>query len=278
VYKALGYLESRIANLAVEMELDTYDTHSLHLCAVERPSGQLAGTLRLVLPADRRRTPAYSRGIPTELKFDALRSLADVIRAQRFWIRQIADGEPVLSNKLHEENPLIPFPIMDSTDFGELWPEFLQHYDYQETGEISRVIAAPQCRGLGVSALLMRAAIAAASELQLRHLLLECIPTHVGMYQKYGFEPLPRRHCRARELDQFALGMRLELDAEAHPSEAMVRLQRDLRMLRLGLNSKTVLLGSRGLCLCRRLECWKGAEYAGWGARYCPLVKDMALI
>jgi hypothetical protein len=180
----------------------------------------------------------------------------------------------VLHDKLREENPLTPFPIMDNTDFGELWPQFLHHYDYQETAEVSRVIVAPRARGLGVSALLMRASIAAATELRLRHLLLECVPAHVGMYQKYGFDPLPQRHCRARELDQFAVGMRLELDAASIPDEAKARLRKDLRMLRIGLKSKGILLGSRGLCLCRRSECWEG-EYAGWGAPTCPLVKGV---
>ncbi len=273
VYGALGYLEKRIAHLANQMELDTYDQHSLHLCAVERASMRVVGTLRMVLCADRRRASTVDRRAPDRLALENACALSDVVRMQAVWIRRIANEEPILHNKLREENPLTPLPIMDNTDFGDLWPQFLQDYDYRETAEISRVIVSPDYRGLGVSALLMRSATAAAAELRVRHLLLECIPTHVRMYQQYGFEPLPRRHCRARELDQFAVGMRLEM--ETMPPQTQARLQGDLRMLRLGLEPKIALLGSRGLCLCRQSECWKEAQYGGWGGKACPLVKDM---
>jgi hypothetical protein len=64
VYESLGYLEERIANLSVQRELDVYDLHALHLCAVERPSGKLAGTLRLVGAPERRQALLSEARVP----------------------------------------------------------------------------------------------------------------------------------------------------------------------------------------------------------------------
>ena len=59
--------------------------------------------------------------------------------------------------------------------------------------------------------ILLRAAIAVATGLKKDFLLLECVPAHVSMYAHYGFVPLGDYHCRARDLDQQAIGMRLDL-------------------------------------------------------------------
>jgi predicted GNAT family N-acyltransferase len=275
VYDALGYLEEGLSQNPDHLELDWCDTHALHLCAVDSRSADVVGTLRLVLPAHRKRCLRDASWIPDRLDFADVSGLSDVVRAQGVWIERIAEQRDSLWQRILQATPLTPLPIMCNSDFGERWPRFLEEYGQQGTGEISRVVVRPRYRGMGISRLLMRAAIATAVELKLSHLLLECIPQHVAMYSKYGFTALPKHHCRARDLDQLAIGMRLCLQDEASTNIGVATVNRDRRMLTCEETCHQVLLGSQGLCLCQFSDCWKQAKYRRWGDRFCPLADRM---
>jgi ribosomal protein S18 acetylase RimI-like enzyme len=274
IYKALGYLDESILRGSAQLETDCCDIHALHLCAVDLRSADVVATLRIVLPACRRRLSKPKR-FRRRLDFERVETLAEVVEAQATWILDLAESEETLRRRLMESNPLTPLPIMCNSNFGELWPDFLDQYEHRKTAEISRVVVSPRYRGMGISRLLMRAAIVAAIEMQLDNLLLECIPQHVGMYAKYGFAALPKHHCRARDLDQLAIGMQLCLKDLAITSKAVATANRDRKMLAQGRQDNVAVLGKQGLCLCRISECWRQSRYRKWGQCVCPLAKRM---
>ena len=291
VYDALGYLDESLSASRAKLELDYYDFHSLHLCAVDHRSGEVAGILRIVLPVYRYRgatnTPecdefvvartadrSQLRRCVNRRKY-RVASITDAIQIQRGWVHRIVTSGKKLQEKYHQADPLIHFPIMDNSNFGDCWPHFLNEYDPHHTAEISRVIVSPRYRGMGISTLLIRAAIALSVHMELRHLVLECIPLHVEMYQKHGFEALPKYHCRSRDLDQIAVGMRLCLQEAAANSTAIAMARRELKVLCQGAAADETILGGRGLCLCRLRECWTNARYPHLGRKdICPLVRD----
>ena len=113
-------------------------------------------------------------------------------------------------------------------------------------GEISRVVVSPLHRGLGVSALLMRAVISAAFHLKKKFLLLECVPAHAKMYAKYGFQLIEGHHCRAQEQDQVAVGMLLSLDDHPFYNKAVALAKSDGQMLGEWSASACVTTASAG--------------------------------
>jgi len=139
-------------------------------------------------------------------------------------------------------------------------------------GELSRVVVAPQYRGLGVSRLLVRIAIATAFDLEKSFLLLECVPTHAKMYAHYGFTLLEGHHCRAQELDQVAVGMRLNLQDDPS-NQACTLARRDIQMIKEGKFDSNQLFGSKFLCLCHLTTCWRDGIYELRATKKCPLRK-----
>jgi len=120
-------------------------------------------------------------------------------------------------------------PILQSSDFSERWAEMLEQTS--PGAELSRLVVAPACRGLGISALLIRAVIAKAFQLQRRGVLLGGIPTPVPMYARYGFRPLSNdTHSRPTDLDQYAVGMWFRLDNSSRSATAAEDLLAKIQM------------------------------------------------
>ena len=117
----------------------------------------------------------------------------------------------------------------------------------------------------------MRAVIAVATNLKAKQLLLECVPAHVGMYTGLGFERIPGTHGRAQELDQEAVGMRLELDVPMSRSKGMAN--NDLKMITSGFgrNDPQMLFGTKHLCLCSQKDCGKEGLFKLASTTKCPL-------
>ena len=158
--------------------------------------------------------------------------------------------------------------LVQSSDFRDRWSAIL--HEVARAGEVSRVVVAPSCRGLGVSRLLVRMVIAAAVDLAKSFLLLECVPTHAGLYAQYGFSLLEGHHCRTQELDQVAVGMRLDLDEGRH-SETVALARRDIQTIRRGSPRAGRFPGAGFLCLCSLAPCWREGHYGSRGAAECPL-------
>ncbi len=255
VYKTLGYLDERMAEDPGALELDQFDTGALHFVAVDSREG-VVGTARLITDVSQ----AGSSFVP---------SLARIMKRQIGSITHIAESEPLgddtsvaLRRDRIRNRPFTPFPILENSDFGDRWPEFLHQYSAADCGELSRLVVAPRYRGLGVAAMLIRAVIAFAADMQKRYLILECVPQHVHMYERFGFRTLEGHHCRAQDVDQIAIGMALDLKAAANVADG------DLKMLQF---TGRELKQSPFLCTCRTRSCSQHGAYPERGKAVCPL-------
>ena len=90
--------------------------------------------------------------------------------------------------------------------------------------ELSRVVVAPEYRGMGVSRLLVNHAISVAKKMRRQYLWIECAPHHIKMYQKYGFVVKHHQNQifyeRAQRLDTWAVAMYLDLEATQCQTQA----------------------------------------------------------
>ncbi len=256
VYHAMSYLEDEVSRCPAKIELDYFDQLSIHLIA-RTSDGHVVGTARLIAPS----ISPFEKG-------DMVEEPLDLQRRCRQWCHSTAQSvsEPVFRNKLQEAYA-VSLPIFQSTDFKDRWGEILQ-----PTGtyaEISRVIVAPEFRGLGISTLLMRTAIAVAYDIGKTRLLLECIPAHTRMYEKFGFRELGGYHSRVQELDQVAAGMQLEISDDLD-NFAVQMAKRNLDVI-AGSDDPHLNDTKRCLCLCNNTACWKNGSYGFSKAVSCPL-------
>jgi predicted GNAT family N-acyltransferase len=254
VYDELGYLEESVSRSASAIDMDSFDTKAIHFAAVDHRSGEFVGTARLVTT------------VPQRIGQTVIGDPWRIVRDHASWAQAIArqalvKEDRIFHEKIHQSTEL-PFPILFNSGFGTKYHAFMNQYPPTLGGEVSRVIVSPLHRGLGISALLMRAVISAVFHLKKKFLLLECVPAHAKMYEKYGFRLIEGHHCRAQEQDQVAVGMLLNLDD--HPfNKAVAQAKFDGQML----------AESGYLCLCRHSECWKREFQLRKNGNRCPLIK-----
>jgi predicted GNAT family N-acyltransferase len=259
IYGLMGYLPDEISSEnPFEIEMDSFDLNSIHFVALTHNSKEVVGTTRVVLPQVSR----HERTLIGNPKV--------TIDKHRNWCKSIATkrGTDALRDRVQEPY-FMPLPILQSNDFCERWRERLD--EATRGGEISRVVVSPKYRGLGISKLLMRAAIATAYSIGKEFLLLECIPRHAEMYQKCGFSLMEGSHNRVQELDQVAVAMRLRLD-DRPDNYAVQMARRDIiSVVKAGTSDDSMLSGAKYLCLCRNRHCWSQAAYDFHGKACCPL-------
>ena len=254
VYDELGYLEEPVSRSLSVIDMDSFDTKAMHFAAVDHRSEEFVGTARLVTI------------VPQHMGHTVIGNPSRVVRDHAGWAKAIArqalvEEDRIFHEKIHQSTEL-PFPILFNSGFGTKYRVFMNQYPPALGGEVSRVIVSPSHRGFGISALLMRAVISAAFHLKKKFLLLECVPAHAKMYEKYGFRLIEGHHCRAQEQDQVAVGMLLNLDD--HPFNKAVALAK--------LDGQ--MLGESGyLCLCRHSECWKREFQLRKNENRCPLIE-----
>ncbi len=255
VYDALGYLEEPVSRSACGIDIDSFDTKAVHFAALDGRSHEVVGTARLVTT------------LPPLVGQTVIGDPWRVFRDHGDWTKAIArhallKNDHVFHEKITQSTDL-PFPILFNSDFGTQYRIFMEEHPPALGGEISRVVVSPSHRGFGVSALLMRAVISTAFQLRKRFLLLECVPAHARMYEKYGFRVIRGHHCRAQDLDQVAVGMSLSL--EDHLFNKTVAIAK----------TDGQMLGKSGvLCLCCNTECWRRREFEYWQHEgRCPLAQ-----
>ena len=256
VYDLMGYLEEEISASREKIEIDSFDQQAIHFAAIDHLKGEIVGTVRLVVSQ-----------LPLVLPDRLVHAVHQALTLQSEWSRSIAGeaNEEIFRRKLNQPY-FLPLPILQSSDFQGKWRDILR--ETRDGGELSRNVVLPSRRGLGVSQLLVRAVIATALVIRKKFLLLECVPTHASMYAKYGFEPLHGHHCRVQELDQVAVGMRLDLDD--HPNNRAVSLaKRDIQLIQEGCQGFPLIF--RYLCLCHNKLCWHEGQYKFRGRMECPL-------
>jgi GNAT superfamily N-acetyltransferase len=263
----MGYLDDEISNCPAQLELDCYDYYygrrgAIHLVAKVHGEDEVAGTVRLVM----------AREVSGDVQKSVIGSPPkSTMEAQAKFIRQILakrDSTGFLRQRLNATY-FATLPILQSTEFSTKGRDILKAAG--DAAELSRLVVAPMYRGLGVSKLLVRAIISIALNLKKELLLLECIPAHVPMYEKYGFEPIAGTHCRAQDLDQMAVAMMLR------PRRVMDRVaamaEKDLEMIQSssGQSDPNMLFGRNHLCLCSDSGCWSNAGYTSRTKQCCPL-------
>jgi GNAT superfamily N-acetyltransferase len=263
VYERMGYLEEQVSSCPAKVEMDYYDNRSVQFLAESSKTGDVVGTVRLVLArplAQGFRTSVI--GTPPSATIERQAKLCHQIAAE-----QGRRGYDIFLRKLREPR-FTTLPILESADFLEKSREMLAGAPQQ--AELSRLVVWPRYRGLGVSRLLIRAVVAVAWDLRRDILLLDCVPAHAPMYDMYGFERIQGRHGRAQDLDQVAVAMKLVLTVS--PLDQRVALaQRDLAMIRFGAPDPAMLRGSKHLCLCNDRGCWIAGEYKSRIMQGCPL-------
>jgi GNAT superfamily N-acetyltransferase len=173
VYHALGYLPESIS---CKLEIDEYDRYAIPFGAIAVDSGELVGTVRLVT---RHVQPFHSQRI--------LRIL------------EVAN-DAILDARVTRPRTR-PLPSMISRLVEAKIDEF--NTEGQDVEEGSRTVIHPAYRGTGVLRGLMEFFLAYAMKKGDPVLIAGCLPDHVPLYGRYGFQKLP-----GTDLDQFdSVGM-----------------------------------------------------------------------
>jgi predicted GNAT family N-acyltransferase len=269
VYDRMFYLEERISDCPARLDMDLYDKRAIHFLAESSLTGDVVGTVRLVLPRPLlpgQRDSVIGSPAPATMERQAR-------LCQRIADDEARLGNSALADKLGEAS-FAALPILQSNDFRDKTAQMLAQANLQ--AELSRLIVQPRYRGLGVSRLLIRVVVAAALDLERDIILLECVPAHAAMYSKHGFQRMQGHHGRVQDLDQLAVAMSLEL-TKGPLDQAASLARRDLEMIRCGAEDPAMLLGTKHLCLCNARDCWYSGAYGSRIKQRCPLrIRHMA--
>lgn len=208
VYSSLGYLDDAVAEAHSKVELDCYDSYARHFAVVDIANdGHVVGTARLITPGYDSifRRPAADRDAPFSE-----------------WCDKLARTEPTrVFRDILSKPAMSALPILDSFAYFNGLHDQERYQPLvmpQHACEVSRVVVAPDYRGLGILRMLMDEAIRAARDAGKRFLLLECAPFHEDMYRKFGFETIEDGgrcyYMRAQRLDSWAVAMHLDLNED----------------------------------------------------------------
>lgn len=204
VYSALGYINEKSS-----IEMDAYDLSAIHFVAVDRANqDRIAGTMRLILTGTTaiHTTPEQYNKINTHKKWCT--SIARNHHDRQWW-RTIQRRSP------------IALPVLGAFTYFDI-PDQAMEIDEtlmpRNICELSRVIVAPEYRGMGISNMLVTEAISVAKKLRRDYLWIECAPHHINMYKKYGFLIKENDgllfYDRAQRLDTWAVAMYLGVSDE----------------------------------------------------------------
>lgn len=156
-YSHLGYVSSDS-----RCDIDPFDWSSIHFIAVAEDEAT-AGTVRLIIQA------ADGPGDVTELQ------------ASEQWCSRLRNQTGTFVTRSAS------IPILATMKDNQIADAILHA---ERPAELSRIIVAPEFRGASVCRQLSDAVVAKARELHRDVLFLQCLPIHVGLFQKLGFEPL----------------------------------------------------------------------------------------
>jgi predicted GNAT family N-acyltransferase len=193
VYGGLGYLQ-RFNSSA--LEIDEYDSSSIPFGAFDTASGEMIGTLRLIMMEVQ---PDYAHLVR--------RVLAD-----------IGDAELTAQASAPRSHIL---PSIISTEIDRQIDAF--NTDGFVVHELSRTIVRPDHRGSGVSRGLMELGLAYATQLEPSVLVGSCLTEHVPMYARYGYVQLPHTGLdRFDSVGQIARAVVCRTDVLPEPTRSQV--------------------------------------------------------
>ena len=266
IYNRMHYLSDEISQHPSEIELDCYDlfdeksgTGAIHFLAWSESLGDVVGTARLIVPRQFEFSESKSvLGDPPE----------NILRQQAAFIREIIhekDSAEVLKRTVTKRT-FNRLPVLQSA--ANLDKSLLRGIGLTE---VSRVITAPRYRGCGVGRLLVRALVAASIDLQKPNVVLECIPAHVPMYEKFGFQVIEGAEGRDESLDQEAVAMILQQGGMLVKARGVA--ERDLKMIQREEQARS--LADKGyLCLCEKKRCWEQGLYDLKDHEECPMKSE----
>jgi GNAT superfamily N-acetyltransferase len=237
-YRIMSYLDVRTEFAPSGMEINECDPNSLHIGAFEqKKAGEevLVGTARVI----------------------GLEPL-DVVSTR--WTRELARGDAVLKTRL--ERPLaLGLPIFQSMHrFMRDWEGgYKKLLTEQQCGELSRVIVAPGCRGIGLSGGLVHFALLKAYSKGIGRFFLECLPTHEEVYGKLGFQRIEGMVDRVFGVDRTMIAMEMKPDAV----ESVCRRDEFRCLL-------DIIRNQGQLCLCQYKGCFRDSNECGWEGT-CPV-------
>ncbi len=211
IYTALGYIES--SNRQAPIEMDAYDLTAIHFLVLDHANGdRIAGTMRLIIPGLNPLISVnnqYNLNNFEEWTLNIAKNCAD-----RQWWKTVGRGSPSA------------LPVLEAfTYFNITELEFNVNTSLMPRNvcELSRLIVAPEYRGMGISNLLINHAIKVAKELKRQNIWLECAPHHIDMYKKHGFIVKDHQgqyfYERAQRLDTWAVAMYLGVDTCQNSSD-----------------------------------------------------------
>ncbi len=208
VYGALGYIEKS------SIEMDAYDLTSIPFLALDRANQDRAvGAMRLIIPGRGPLNMAVQRYSIDQYE-DWAREIAKD-NVDRQWWKTIMKGAPTA------------LPVLNAFKYFQVPDEEMEIDGMvmpRNVCELSRVVVAPEYRGMGVSRLLVNHAISVAKKMRRQYLWIECAPHHIKMYQKYGFVVKHHQNQifyeRAQRLDTWAVAMYLDLEATQCQTQA----------------------------------------------------------
>lgn len=201
VYSALGYIEKS------SIEMDAYDLTSIPFLALDRANqDRVVGAMRVIIPGRGPLNMAVQR-YSFDHYGDWAREMAKD-NVDRQWWKAIMKRAPTA------------LPVLNAFKYFQVPDEEMEIDGMvmpRNVCELSRVVVAPEYRGMGVSKLLVNHAISVAKKMRRQYLWIECAPHHIKMYKKYGFVVKHHQNQvfyeRAQRLDTWAVAMYLDLEA-----------------------------------------------------------------
>ena len=179
-YAHLGYLSSES-----RCDIDPFDWSSVHFIAVDEDEAT-AGTVRLIIEA---------AGGPE--------GIAE-LQASEQWCSRLQKQTGTFATRSAS------IPILATMKDNQIADAILHA---ERPAELSRIIVAPKFRGVSVCRELSNAVVEKARELHRDVLFLQCLPKHVGLFQKLGFEPLLQAlDYRLLNVPDRVVAMRMLLD------------------------------------------------------------------
>jgi predicted GNAT family N-acyltransferase len=165
----MSYLETLVEQAPSGMEIDWFDTRSLHIGAFAQGPGyeKLIGTTRLI-------TTEPLNGEQAQMT------------------RDLARRDPVLDYLVNGGAVQALLPVLQSQEHLIAHLQMaMEDEDELLLGEVSRVVVHVDYRGAGLSRELTKFAIAEAERAGVFELFLECLPIHEKVYRQVGFQTMP---------------------------------------------------------------------------------------
>jgi GNAT superfamily N-acetyltransferase len=179
IYSQLGYIGSNSG-----CDLDAFDWSSIHFAATDE-NEVLAGTVRLILSNVR---------------------VSDVpeLESSELWCSEVRKRFGVNVSRSTS------IPVLETLRENHV---FQENFPAEKPSELSRIIVAKEFRGTGIGRMLSEAVIGKAKELGRDVLFLQCLPSHVTLFTRLGFQPVFQSlNYRLLTVPDRVVAMRMNLD------------------------------------------------------------------